>query len=132
MYIQIRHILTNMLFFFSDSICWLKRVKPYGNSVTTNIHNPNLQWNDPCFFMSYDSSATTANSKRKLPVFHGNVLDTVIFFSSSCNKHLNFQNNVTVQHHNAASVTMVMCSSIKASKLLFFPPLAINQETDFD
>jgi hypothetical protein len=128
LYIQIRHqrhILTNM-HFLSDSICWLKRVKPYDNSVTTNIHNPNLQWNDPFFFISYDSSATTANSKRKLPVFHGNVLDTVIFFSRSCNKHLNFQNNVTVQHHNAAAVTTIMCSSINESKLLFFPLLAIN------
>jgi hypothetical protein len=67
--------------------------------------------------MSYDSSATTANSKRKLPVFHGNVLDTVIFFSSCCNKHINFQNNVTVQHHNAASATMVMCSSINEEKV---------------
>jgi hypothetical protein len=29
-------------------------------------------------------------------------------------------------------VTMVMCSSINESKLLFYPLLAINQETDFD
>jgi hypothetical protein len=36
------------------------------------------------------------------------------------------------QHHNAAAVTMVMCSAITERKLLFFPILAINQETDFD
>lgn len=113
--------------FLSDSICWLNREKPYGNSVTTNKHSPNLQWNDPCFLMSYDSNATTAHSKRKLPVFHGNVLDTVIFFRSSCNK------QVTVQHHNtAAAATMVLCSSTNESKLPFLPLLAINQETDSD
>jgi hypothetical protein len=39
--------------------------------------------------------------------------------------------NATVQHHNAAAVTIVTCSSINESKLLFFPRLSINQGTGF-